>query len=71
MARRTSTFRQSDVERAVKAARAAGLDIGMVEVAPDGTIRVKVGATSEDSPTAATPYDDWKARKNARSAQRT
>jgi len=42
MTRRLSTFRQSDVARAVKAAQAAGLAIGTVEITPDGTIRVVV-----------------------------
>ncbi|MGZ8286654.1 MAG: hypothetical protein ACXW27_08645 [Allosphingosinicella sp.] len=31
---------QAAVERAIRAARAGGLDVGGVEVAPDGTIRV-------------------------------
>ncbi len=66
MARTASTFRQSDVERAVKAARAAGLSIGKVEVAPDGTIRV-IMADQRDS-AAETPYDQWKAKRDARSA---
>ena len=65
MTRRPSTFRQSDVERAVKAARSAGLDVGVVEVAPDGTIRVMVGATPGESQSATTPFDEWKAKKNA------
>lgn len=66
MARRPSNFRQSDVERAVKAARAAGLDVGGVEVAPDGTIRVM---TATQAPAGASnPFDQWKARKDARSA---
>lgn len=65
MARRPSNFRQSDVERAVKAARAAGLDVGGVEVAPDGTIRVTT-VTPVPSETGD-PFDKWKARKDASS----
>jgi hypothetical protein len=38
MARAPSTFRQTDVTKAVKAVRAAGVDIVRVEVARDGRI---------------------------------
>ena len=63
MTRRASTFRQSDVERAVKAARAAGLDVGSVEVAPDGTIRVVTATANEnEQPGGGSPFDQWKAK---------
>ena len=65
MTRRPSTFRQTDVARAVKAAQAAGLSIGKVEVAPDGTIRVIIASGGDSHPD--TPYDQWKA-KHASSA---
>ena len=35
-----SAFRMADVQRAVRSARQAGLDVGGLEIAPDGTIRV-------------------------------
>jgi hypothetical protein len=38
MARTPSTFRQQDVTRAIRAARAAGVDIARVEIARDGRI---------------------------------
>jgi hypothetical protein len=38
MARAPSTFRQADVTRAIRAARAGGVDIGRVEIARDGRI---------------------------------
>ena len=63
MARTASTFRQSDVERAVKAARSAGLNVGKVEVAPDGTIRVIVADQAESA--SQNPFDKWKANRNA------
>lgn len=46
MPRAASHFRQSDVERAVKAACNAGLEVGGVEITKDGTIRVMVGRES-------------------------
>jgi len=60
MTRRPSTFRQTDEARAVKAAQAAGLTIGKVEVAPDGTIRVIIADGTESAPTS--PFDQWKAK---------
>ena len=45
-------WRQSDVKRAVAAAEQAGLQSYRVEVAPDGTISIVVGAPAE---TAASP----------------
>ncbi|MEM9910294.1 MAG: hypothetical protein AAF922_05865 [Pseudomonadota bacterium] len=50
----------------MKAALATGLDVGAVEVAPDGTIRVMVGAPSAESQDAMTPFDEWKAKTDAR-----
>lgn len=67
MPRRPSHFRQADVERTVKAARAAGLPIGGLEVAPDGTIRIITAEARESVP--ASPFDQWKAKRDARSAQ--
>jgi hypothetical protein len=49
MARRCSTFRQSDVERAIKAAKAAGVPISRVKIAPDGTITIDTLPTSPDA----------------------
>ena len=40
VARGSSTFKQADIVRAVKAARAAGLAITATQIAPDGTIRL-------------------------------
>jgi hypothetical protein len=66
MTRRPSTFRQTDVARAVKAAQAAGLTVGTVEVTSDGTIKV-ITATAPELP-PANSFDQWRA-KNARQAQ--
>jgi hypothetical protein len=43
MPRRRCTFRETDVKRAVRAVRAAGVEIGRVEVDKDGTIIVVPG----------------------------
>jgi hypothetical protein len=64
MPRRPSAFTQTDVARAVKGAREAGLVVGTVEVTPDGTIRVTVGADHRE-PANDLPFDSWKATKNA------
>jgi Tfp pilus assembly PilM family ATPase len=66
MTRRTSTFRQTDVARAVKAAQAAGLTVGTVEVTSDGTIRVITAKAPELPP--ENPFDQWRA-KHARQTQ--
>jgi hypothetical protein len=44
MARAPSTFRQLDVTRAIKAAKAAGVDIGRIEIANDGRIVIITAA---------------------------
>jgi len=46
-------WRQSDVKRAIAAAEQAGLQSYRVEVAPDGTIAIIVGAPDETAATAA------------------
>jgi len=70
MARRAASFSQGDVTRAVKAVQAAGLDVSGVEVQPDGTINVKVGASQAEPQTPETPFDQWKAKTHARSNER-
>lgn len=44
MARGTLAFKQTDVTRALKAAKAAGLEIGRVEIARDGRIVIIPGS---------------------------
>jgi hypothetical protein len=40
VARTSATFRQADLVRAVKAARAAGLPVTATQITPDGTIKL-------------------------------
>jgi hypothetical protein len=47
MVRIPSTFRQTDVTRAVKAVRAAGVQVAKVEIRPDGTITIGTGAADK------------------------
>jgi hypothetical protein len=67
MTRRPLSFRQADVERAVKAALSTGLAVGMVEVTQNGTIRILTAAAIAEQ-SAANPFDNWKAKKNAGSS---
>ena len=49
MSRGPATFRQRDVTRALKAAKAAGYPVAKVEISRDGTI-VMTGELTHDSP---------------------
>lgn len=62
---RRTTFRITDVKRAVKGATTAGLAIARVEIDADGRI---ILVTGSPQPEPATPFDAWKAKKNARPA---
>lgn len=62
MARTPAAFRQADVVRAVKAARAAQMPVSGIEIAPDGTIRILTAAL----PAAElSPFDSWKQKHHA------
>jgi hypothetical protein len=51
--------RKGEIERVVKAIRASGVDVGGVEVAPDGTI--KVTEARNCSPRPESEFDRWEA----------
>jgi hypothetical protein len=55
--RATRHWRQSEVKRAIAAAEQAGLEAYRVEVAPDGTIAIIVGAPA-DTAADPNPYRD-------------
>jgi hypothetical protein len=60
MARAPSTFRQQDVTKAVRAAKAAGVDIARIEIARDGRIVIITEAEAERQ--VSTPLDAWMAK---------
>ena len=64
MGRRASTFSQSDVERAVKATRNAGLQVGAIEISKGGTIRVVIGSDVIPAKPDSS-FDEWKGKQNA------
>lgn len=66
MGRRPSSFTASDVTRAVKATVAAGLDVGRVEVQPDGTITVIAKGHEAGVNSGLSLLDQWKENRNAR-----
>jgi hypothetical protein len=66
MTRRPAHFLQSDVRRAVQGATDAGLNVARVEIDPDGRIVIVSGEGVPKDTT--TPFDAWKAKKNAHQA---
>jgi hypothetical protein len=66
MAARPANFKQADVKRAVAGAVAAGLTVGRVEIAKDGTI-VIVAELPKCQPDM-TGLERWRATRRARSS---
>ena len=64
MARSKQTFKQADVTRAIKGARAAGMEPTRVEIYQDGRI-VIFGDEGGAGPDEA--LDEWLRNRNARS----
>lgn len=64
MAKRPATFKQTELTRAAKGVKAAGLPVVRTLVLPDGTFIFdhRTEVTSEP----ATPFDEWKAKRDAR-----
>jgi hypothetical protein len=58
MPRAPSNFRQQDVARAIKAAKASGLDIVRVEVDPKTARIVLVIKNNDNTETKTNPFDD-------------
>jgi hypothetical protein len=63
MPRAPATFKQADVVRAIKASRAAGLEIERTEIGRDGRIvLIHKPRIPDDTPDAA--LQEWKAKNN-------
>lgn len=62
---RNPAFRQTDLVRAIGAAKRAGLEVTATEIATDGTIKL---AHQSAPPSSAAAYDKWKERRDARSS---
>jgi hypothetical protein len=57
MSRQPASFRESDVTRAIKAARKGGLEIAKVQIGADGSITVVVGEPT--APETNTSTNEW------------
>ena len=64
MARTPATFKQSDVEKALRAARAAGLEVARTEIGRDGKI-VLVHRTDDATMPEEAALRGWEAKRNA------
>jgi hypothetical protein len=48
---------QVTIERAIRAARAQGLEVAAIEISPDGVVRILTGAAP---PSSLTPLEKWR-----------
>lgn len=62
-ATKTAYPRRSVIERAIAAAKAAGIKVGGFEVDPDGTVRI---LSERAAPSSDDAYARWKAKGGAR-----
>lgn len=62
MTRRPAAFTQADITRAIRGARAGGLDVRSCRITADGDILIST-ATEPDKPD---PYAAWKAQRDAK-----
>ncbi len=67
MAHAAATFKASDLKRAVKAVRAAGLSVERTEIETDGRI-VLVHSRTKPADDADRALDEWKQTQGSHSA---
>lgn len=67
MPRSPASFKHCDIVRAVKAVRAAGLDVARTEIGPDGRIVIVHKAEISAEPADAA-LENYMAKRNARPA---
>jgi hypothetical protein len=60
MPRRPAIFRKSDLERALRAVKAAGLQVARIEIDQTGKMTVVIG---DHATVAESPLDQWKASR--------
>jgi hypothetical protein len=69
MSRGSITFRQTDLTRAIKAARNAGVNVARAEIGKDGKIVIVIGETGGVSTEIELTPDDelerWRRKKHA------
>lgn len=63
MPRAPATFKQADIKRAIRAARAAGLEIERTEIRRDGRI-VLIHKPRIPDDTSDAALQEWKAKNN-------
>ena len=61
-----AAFRQADVQRLIRAAKAEGVSVVGYEVRPDGAVRLLTGETEEPQ---RDELEEWRARRDQRKAE--
>jgi hypothetical protein len=62
---RSVRFKQADVQRALRAAKVAGVVVASYRIEPDGAIVV---VTKDGGPAERDELEEWRARRDARKA---
>lgn len=66
---RRSAFRQNDLVKTLKAAKAAGIEVARIEIDPDGKIVAVLGTGDGDNPSRNTADAILEKVQNARKKQ--
>jgi hypothetical protein len=61
MTKRIAPFRQADIQRALRGAKAAGLKVARVEIGPESG-KIVIITDAETGQPQQSPLDQWKAR---------
>jgi hypothetical protein len=68
MGRQRCVFRQSDVVRAIRATRAAGLEVARIEIDKGGKIIIIIAGQPDDEAVEVNTLDQWLAKHHARAS---
>jgi hypothetical protein len=63
--RRRAAFRQSDLQRALKVAKAEGFDVARVEIEPGGKVVLHFTSGAASDTVVASPLDAWLAENGS------